>query len=319
MAWYDDRTRVSYVAKYKNEKAIRRDLEQAMRRGWRLQDTSQVGGHLNLGRTAAGVMLTGGLALLAGGSRTKGSHTVVFVRDELWLVRAEVEEAHERVLVASARVDRTDSHTDAGCDRVTRCWRTAKEPDWAPHEETEKALREALQELTKSRRVSVRMRDALIQEVSGARKAQKAASAAGVSMGGPGHSIVEAYAELKSEQSLEQLDIEAETAAVAEQIAVEHASKMWEKLDKRHAQAVQRKTDAEQRLANEADRVRQLPNEGQQADERKLQSLREQVERYSFELERADTELAEAEERLDELVAKRDKAFEQLRALLPAR
>ncbi len=38
------------------------------------------GGHINLGRTATGAVLTGGISLLFGGSRTKGRVTITFVK-----------------------------------------------------------------------------------------------------------------------------------------------------------------------------------------------------------------------------------------------
>ena len=38
------------------------------------------GGHINLGRTATGAVLTGGISLLFGGSRTKGKVTITYIK-----------------------------------------------------------------------------------------------------------------------------------------------------------------------------------------------------------------------------------------------
>ena len=38
------------------------------------------GGHINVGRTATGAVLTGGISLLFGGSRTKGKVTITFIK-----------------------------------------------------------------------------------------------------------------------------------------------------------------------------------------------------------------------------------------------
>ena len=93
MAWYDDKGRATYVATYKDEKSMQRDVEAAAKRGWLVQGTAGVGGHINVGKTAARVALTGELGLLFGASRSKDKITITFVRDEAWLARSGVEEA----------------------------------------------------------------------------------------------------------------------------------------------------------------------------------------------------------------------------------
>lgn len=48
--------------------------------GYGIAGQSGVGGHLNVGRTLTGAVLTGGISLLFGGSRTNGTIDVTFVR-----------------------------------------------------------------------------------------------------------------------------------------------------------------------------------------------------------------------------------------------
>jgi len=93
MAWYNDKSRKTYVATYKNEKDMRGDVEEAVKFGWTLQNSAAIGGHINVGRTVAPAVLTGGLSLLFGASRSKDKVTVTFVRDERWLARHAVDEA----------------------------------------------------------------------------------------------------------------------------------------------------------------------------------------------------------------------------------
>jgi len=93
MAWYNDKSRKTYVATYKNEKDMRKDVEEAVKFGWMLQDSAAIGGHINVGRTVLPAVATGGLSLLFGASRSKDKVTVTYVRDERWLARNAVDEA----------------------------------------------------------------------------------------------------------------------------------------------------------------------------------------------------------------------------------
>ena len=55
-------------------------MEEAERRGWQVEQVAAMGGHLNLGRTATGALLSGGISLLFGGSRTNSKVLVRFTR-----------------------------------------------------------------------------------------------------------------------------------------------------------------------------------------------------------------------------------------------
>ncbi len=57
------------------------DAQRLIPQGWRIEQQSQGGGHVNIGRTTTGAVLTGGLSLLFGGSRTKDKLTVTWRRD----------------------------------------------------------------------------------------------------------------------------------------------------------------------------------------------------------------------------------------------
>ena len=85
MAWYDDKNKLSYVASYKNDKDATKEADKAAKRGWMPQGATATDGHINVGRTVTGAVLTGGLSLLIGGSRSKGKVTITYVRTPDWL------------------------------------------------------------------------------------------------------------------------------------------------------------------------------------------------------------------------------------------
>ena len=80
MPWYSDRNRSVHVSTYRDEKAMQREAEAAASFGWTVEATAGTGGHVNVGRTVAPAVLTGGLSLLFGASRSKDKITVTFVR-----------------------------------------------------------------------------------------------------------------------------------------------------------------------------------------------------------------------------------------------
>ena len=93
MAWYEDKTKSTYIATYKDEKAMRREVEAAAKFGWVPQGASGIGGHVNVGRTVSTAVLTGGVSLLFGASRSKDKTTVTFVRDLTWIARQRFDDA----------------------------------------------------------------------------------------------------------------------------------------------------------------------------------------------------------------------------------
>lgn len=56
------------------------DAATLARRGYVPAGQAVDGGHINLGRTATGAVLTGGISLLFGGSRTKGKVTITYIK-----------------------------------------------------------------------------------------------------------------------------------------------------------------------------------------------------------------------------------------------
>lgn len=85
--WYQDSTRLTYVATYSSDKDAQKELEAAAHYGWTPQGTTATEGHVNVGRTLTKAVLTGGLGLLTGASRSKGKITITYVRSQEWLAR----------------------------------------------------------------------------------------------------------------------------------------------------------------------------------------------------------------------------------------
>jgi hypothetical protein len=73
------------MATYKKEKDATREVDEAAKKGWMPQGGTATDGHINVGRTVTGTVLTGGLYLLIGGSRSKGMLTITYVRTPDWL------------------------------------------------------------------------------------------------------------------------------------------------------------------------------------------------------------------------------------------
>ena len=78
LPWYLTSTKKVHVATYKNDKDAAKEAEKAAEHGWIPQTMTGTDGHINVGRTVAGAMLTGGLSLLIGGSRSKGKVTIAY-------------------------------------------------------------------------------------------------------------------------------------------------------------------------------------------------------------------------------------------------
>lgn len=82
--WYDDPKQTVHVVTYENNKTFEKEATAALQRGWEIQNSAGIGGHVNVGRTATGAVLTGGVSLLFGGSRGKDKITVTYLRTDEW-------------------------------------------------------------------------------------------------------------------------------------------------------------------------------------------------------------------------------------------
>ena len=84
--WYEDKIKTSHIVSYNNEEQASLEAEKAAMKGWIPQGTSATDGHINVGRTVARTLLTGGIGLAIGGaSRTKGKVTITYIRTPEWL------------------------------------------------------------------------------------------------------------------------------------------------------------------------------------------------------------------------------------------
>lgn len=78
--WYLDPRKLTHVASYDNEKQMQKEVELAMLHGWSIGGQTGTAGHVNIGRTTTAAVLTGGLSLMLGASRTKDKITVTYIR-----------------------------------------------------------------------------------------------------------------------------------------------------------------------------------------------------------------------------------------------
>ncbi len=79
-AWYESPTETIAIRPYASTDLATQDANRAAAHGWTVQSVTTSDGHVNVGRTVTGAVFTGGLSLLAGGSRTRGSVTVTYTR-----------------------------------------------------------------------------------------------------------------------------------------------------------------------------------------------------------------------------------------------
>ena len=72
------------VRTYKQDHSWLLELEAKLfvANGYEVQDQSSTGAHINVGRTVTGAVLTGGLSLLFGASRSKGTVTLMYLKSE---------------------------------------------------------------------------------------------------------------------------------------------------------------------------------------------------------------------------------------------
>ena len=70
------------VRTYKQDQGwlIELETKHLLANGYEVQDQSSAGSHVNVGRTATAAVLTGGLSLLFGASRSKGSVTLMYLK-----------------------------------------------------------------------------------------------------------------------------------------------------------------------------------------------------------------------------------------------
>ena len=70
------------VRTYKHDQGwlIELEAKHLLANGYEVQDQSSAGSHVNVGRTVTGAVLTGGLSLLFGASRSKGTVTLMYLK-----------------------------------------------------------------------------------------------------------------------------------------------------------------------------------------------------------------------------------------------
>lgn len=83
--WWHNPIVLTHVATYSSDKEMQRDLEAAYQYGWQIQGQSGTGSHVNVGRSVTKFVLTGGLGLMTGVSRSKDKTTITYVRTQEWL------------------------------------------------------------------------------------------------------------------------------------------------------------------------------------------------------------------------------------------
>lgn len=85
--WYQNITKRAHAATYTNQRVMQHEVEKAAQYGWIPQTSAGIGSHINVGRTATAAVLTGGVSLLFGASRSKDKMTITYIRTPEWLAQ----------------------------------------------------------------------------------------------------------------------------------------------------------------------------------------------------------------------------------------
>ncbi len=85
--WYHDPMALTHVATYTDQKKMQQEIEAAYQHGWMIQGQSGSSSHVNVGRSMTKFVLTGGIGMMTGVSRSKDKTTLTFVRTPEWLAQ----------------------------------------------------------------------------------------------------------------------------------------------------------------------------------------------------------------------------------------
>lgn len=173
MAWYDDQKNTVHVAVYDREKDLRREVEAASRKGWEVQTTAGIGGHINVRRTTARVVTMG--FLLGGASRSKDKITVTFTRDPNWLAEIQRGQASATREAAAKTADEKEAKAvkgDAELDRAEETFASRAESAMTlaerNREQTEKEMLAALKDVIGRRQAQLKNLEETVRAMSAA-------------------------------------------------------------------------------------------------------------------------------------------------------
>ncbi len=309
MAWYDEKDRVSYIGIYKNDKDMRKELEQAIRRGWKLQDTTTDGGHLNLGRTATGAVLTGGLSLLIGGSRSKGGHTLVFVRDEAYIAKQRLEQSIVSAKGFYERLATAELEEDAAAAVFVSRWAEIRGFAGLLRERGEKGLREALQELSKRRSAAIIARDQFLSAGLVVKDCRAAASSLGETVVDDMLRNVDRLEALAETQVRRRALVDTEKSALPSLLTVETRAKDYFRAHER-VRDFDGKRDAAGRNVEAARNALAAAAPGKVSGlERRLEDAKKELSKRESELSSAEAALANCADTLTSAMGSRDVAM----------
>jgi hypothetical protein len=236
VAWYDDQSKLSYLGTYKNEKEMRKDLEQAIRKGWKLQDTAADGGHVNIGRTATGAVLTG--------------NTLVFVRDEAYMARLRLQQSLANAKAAYERLAKAEEDENAAAAAFGAQRASAEAFVDLLREREEKSLREALEDVIKRRTTALAARDQFVAAGTVVHESRAAALPLGITASDDLLVLVDRLDEFSQKQADRRALADAERCILPLFATVERGAKDYSRAHER-VKDIAGKRDAAQRKVEE--------------------------------------------------------------------
>jgi len=291
MAWYHDRGRTTYVTTYTDEKSMRREVEEAAKFGWVPQQTAGTGGHINVGRTAGRVALTGGLGLLFGASRSKDKVTITFIRDERWLARAAVEDACRTLEERRSKLQKSSQELMRAEELFASQVGAAMESDDLNRHRLEKDINKALKELIDTRESANKHRHQLLTALSSTRDAYSRAATASADVPKLPFNLDAEIDEVTQKVQWEAGRLQEEQALRQAQEQLVRAAESWQEASEKRQEAHAKLEKAANQVAEARTAAEGDPPERAEKAARKVRDSEEEEDKRRAELKKWDDEL----------------------------
>ena len=303
MAWYQEKSRNTYVGVYKNERDLRKDIEEAAKFGWVPQQMAGTSGHINVGRTVAPAVLTGGFSLLLGASRSKDKHTVTFLRDDRWMASQRIQDASRTLEEQRAKLSASFKDLGLRSGEFERELEAARKEPRPASEEREHELAKSVKKMFQAAERAQRERQACLAAASSLNDALRSASKVGAVLPNLGVDLDGTMMSLRAEISRQTPRLQQQRQLDEVQDGVVRAAKDWTEASQDTAKSEARLTEVESELA----KARAMASTGASGKIDKLNkavaSLEEKVLRARAEVDKRRADLDERLRRLEGGVA----------------
>ncbi|MCL4535313.1 MAG: hypothetical protein M1370_09180 [Bacteroidetes bacterium] len=305
MAWYDDKNRATYAATYKDEKSLRKELEEVTKHGWMIQDTSSVGSHINVGRTVTGAVLTGGISLLFGASRSKKEVTVVFVRDPRWVAQRQIDEAVKPLKDRQSDYDKAVAELGKERNQFKARLATAGQGQSLNRYSLEMEVSKALGRLIDAQKKVIKQRDQLLDVITPALVVYNNAVSLGASLPKLPTRLDSEVSRLTSEAERDDHLLEGEIHVRQVQENLVQAAHSWREASEKLSDAQRRLAYADRQIANARQLTDSVPPEQADRAAKKLAEAEQERAKRFADVEKWTEESSRCERSMNQILEAR--------------